>query len=126
MLDMDKVKEFNEERQKEAMQNVSIDMDRVNGIIEADSKKILFLSIPYSSGWKAYINGEQAEIYRADYGFMALELKQGVNEISLKYTTPGILQGLICSILSILIFILLWRKNEISKDSREVNHNVKQ
>lgn len=116
MLDMDKMKEFNEERQKETMQNINIDMDRINGTIETDSKKVLFLSIPYSSGWKAYINGEKTKIYRADYGFMALELNQGTNEISLKYTTPGILPGLICSVISIIIFILLCKKNGIKRD----------
>ena len=117
MLDMDKMKAFNEERQKETVQNISIDIDRVTGIIETDSKKVLFLSIPYSNGWKAYINGEKTKIYRADYGFMALELNQGTNEFCLKYTTPGILPGFICSIISIIIFILLCKKNGIRQES---------
>ena len=116
MLDIDKMKEFNEERQKETVQNISINMDWINGTIETDSKKVLFLSIPYSSGWKAYVNGEKAKIYRADYGFMALELNQGTNEFCLKYTTPGILPGFICSIIGIIIFILLCKKNGIRQD----------
>lgn len=113
MLDMEQMKVFNKERQTVSVQNISIDVNRINGTIDTDSKKVLFLSIPYSSGWKAYVNGEKAKIYRADYGFMALELNQGTNEISLKYTTPGILPGFICSIISIIIFILLCKKNSI-------------
>lgn len=116
MLDIDKMKEFNEERQKETVQNISINMDRINGTIETDSKKVLFWGIPYSNGWKAFINGEQTKIYRADYGFIALELNPGTNEISMKYTTPGIVPGSICSIIGIIIFILLCKKHGIRQD----------
>lgn len=107
-IDTDEMERLNEERRKETLQNVDHNGNTIQGSIKTDGKKLLFLSVPYSLGWKAYINGEEAEILKADYGFMALELDEGESEICLKYVTPGLVPGAVCTIVSLGIFVVVW------------------
>ena len=94
------------EQTDESLQEVFIDINCVSGNIEVDKDKMLFLSIPYSGGWEAYVNGEKVSIYKADIAFMAIPLEKGVNEVVLMYHTPGLRAGVLISIASLVIVIL--------------------
>lgn len=76
--------------------NASIDLTRDN---------LVFFSVPYDSGWTAYVNGESAKIEKVDIGFMAVLCKSGENEIEFRYMTPGLKQGAITSGVSFAIVI---------------------
>lgn len=102
VLDSNYVKQTNAKRRTEVFQNVKIDGNKICGDIVTDNDKFLFLSVPYSKGWRAIVNGEETEIIRADYGFSAIRLEKGKNEVLLEYTTPGLILGLVISILSII------------------------
>ncbi len=99
----DKTKEFLVERQAGSLQNIEVADDKIVGDITVEQKEILFLSVPYSSGWKAWVNGEEAEILKADYGFCALVLEAGENAICLEYSTPGLWTGALCTFLALVI-----------------------
>ncbi|MCL2016710.1 MAG: YfhO family protein [Defluviitaleaceae bacterium] len=81
--------------------------NRITGEITLPDSRYLFLSIPYSAGWRAYVNGQPAELLQANIAFMALELDAGHHEIELRYRTPGIRVGFILSLLGIAVFVLL-------------------
>ncbi|MBQ6886182.1 MAG: YfhO family protein [Lachnospiraceae bacterium] len=99
ILEKEKTELFNEMRHEETLQNVVIENNEIVGEIETIGKKILFLSVPYSKGWKVYVNGEETEILKADYGFCALVLEGGENNICLKYSTPGMKAGIVCTLI---------------------------
>jgi uncharacterized membrane protein YfhO len=65
----------------------------------------LVLSIPYSEGWNAYVDGEKASIYKANVMYMALALDKGDHTISLVYTTPYLKVGMVISFISLVVFI---------------------
>src|SRR3989344_2043594 len=46
-----------------------------------DSPGFLFLSEVWYPGWKAYDNGRETEIYRADYIFRAAHLEKGTHVV---------------------------------------------
>ncbi len=46
---------------------------------ESDSPKILFLSDNYYVGWKAFVNGVETKIYRANFSFRAVAVPAGKN-----------------------------------------------
>jgi uncharacterized membrane protein YfhO len=71
----------------------------------------LCFSIPYSKGWTAFVNGKKTELLRANTMYMALPLKAGDYEIVLKYRTPGLTLGILISLLAVLLFIGIVRKN---------------
>lgn len=68
---------------------------------------LLFFSVPYEEGWKAYVNGEEVEIEKVNISFMAVKVKgHEKSEIRFEYSTPGLTVGLIITIVCGFIFVL--------------------
>jgi len=72
--------------------------------VTVDSEKLLFLSIPYDTGWTIRVNGEKAEVYKADLGFQAVVLEPGTNHITCTYSTPMLREGIAISAVGIVSF----------------------
>lgn len=68
---------------------------------------LTLLTVPYDSGWNAYINGKKVSIRKLQDIFIGLEVPSGSNIIELKFTLPGFKTGLIASFIGISIYILL-------------------
>ena len=100
------------ERQKHVMRDVQIDNNTITGTINCSNDEYLFLSIPFSSGWTAYVDGEKTDVLRANIGFMAIPLESGDHNIKLKYVTPGIRVGGICSIVSLAAIVIIYILNK--------------
>lgn len=92
------------ERREDVLEQVSIGKNRVSGEISLEEKKLLFLSIPYSEGWRASVDGQEVKLLRADTAYMALELEPGQHQVVLSYTTPYIRMGACMSALGWLAF----------------------
>lgn len=52
---------------------------------QTNSPALLFVSDNYYLGWKAYINGKETRIYRADYTFRAITVPKGESEVIFKF-----------------------------------------
>lgn len=78
--------------------------------INTDTNKdsLLVLTDNYYPGWKAFIDGKEAQIYRANYTFRAISLPEGKHDITFKYEPKSLSNGLILSCLSILILGALY------------------
>ena len=79
--------------------------------VTRDKENLVFFSVPYDEGWRATVNGKEAEIEKVNAGFMAVKVDAGESEIRFNYTTPGLVNGLLitgsaCAVL--LIYILIW------------------
>ena len=79
----------------------------VVGTVNTSTEGVLMVSIPYENGWSAYVDGEEAEVHRADYGFMGLKLSAGNHDIRFQYQPPGLYAGLMISCLCTLLFVIL-------------------
>ena len=55
---------------------------------EGDSRYV-FVSIPYSSGWSATMDGNPIEIQKANIGFMVVEVDGAEHDVYFSYVTPG-------------------------------------
>ena len=82
--------------------------DRFDIDVDLDKSKYVFISVPYSKGWSAYVDGKKKEIKKANTAFMALYLSKGKHQIILKYKTPYLKLGIIISAISILLFIIIY------------------
>lgn len=71
--------------------------------LHLDTSRAVVFSIPYSKGWKAWINGKPTELKQANTLYMAVEAAPGDTEILLRYQTPGLLPGLGLCVLGILL-----------------------
>ena len=72
--------------------------------VDADRDGMLFVSIPYDSGWSAEVNGKKAEIKNADIGFQAVAIPAGKSTVTFHYETPLMKQGAALSLLGLLLF----------------------
>lgn len=69
--------------------------------VGTDSDKLLFLSDTYYPGWKAYVDGKETRIYRADYAFRAVIVPQGSRVVKFLYAPLSFKAGYSISFLSI-------------------------
>lgn len=106
-VDMNYYKERIKELGKVTLSNMKMGNNIIEGNVNLDREKIMVFSIPYSRGWRAYVNGKRADILRANTMHMALILGEGENHISLKYRTPFLLEGAIISFASTVIFAFI-------------------
>ena len=81
---------------------------RVTGKITLDKAKVLCLSIPYSKGWTAKVDGKSAKLYQANSMFMGLPLEAGTHEIELVYKTPGSQLGTGITEVGIAVCLMLY------------------
>ncbi|MBR4401838.1 MAG: YfhO family protein, partial [Synergistes sp.] len=79
---------------EDVLENIYVGNDKVSGTISLKKNKILCLSIPYSKGWHAKVDGRQAELLKANSFFMVLPLEAGEHIVELEYHVPGLRLGL--------------------------------
>ncbi len=102
-------------RSQEALENVKVDTNTVSGTVKLTGDKLMVFSIPYSNGWKIYVDGEEGQLFKANTMYMGTALAAGSHDIVLKYTTPGFKLGVYISIASAGIFLLILVVSGISK-----------
>lgn len=91
---------------QEHLENVSFATNSITGTITVSDSKYLCLSIPYSKGWKAYVDGQPVPLCQANTMYMALPLESGTQSIELHYTTPGLIPGLLITTGGLIIWLL--------------------
>jgi uncharacterized membrane protein YfhO len=95
------------ERTEHVLENVTVTDETVSGDITMEKEGVLFLSIPYVDGWTAAVNGEKAEIIKANTGFSAIALPGGYSEINLTYRSPYYDLSVFISLAGTTAFIIL-------------------
>lgn len=92
------------------MLDVSVfEEDYVKGTITTDEDGLMFTSIPYDAGWKAYVDGEEYAVQTVRGAFIAIDVPEGTHTVEFKYFPPGLKTGLMISALALVILgILLW------------------
>ena len=104
----------------EKMNNVRIDSltvndDQIDAQIETKMDEIVCFAIPYSKGWKAYVDGEKAEVLQCNIQYMALKLDAGKHVIEFRYETPMFKAGSLISFAGILGFAAIYLRKNKSK-----------
>ena len=63
--------------------------------ITLKAKRMVFFSVPYDDGWSAQVNGQDVDIAKVDFGFMAVPCEAGENSIHFTYKTKYLDIGLV-------------------------------
>jgi len=85
--------------------------------VEAETESILVLSDTFYPGWKAFVNGKEEKILRANYNFRAVPLSKGVHQVEFVYAPLSFTLGAGLSIIGIISCAIIgWssrrRKNQ--------------
>lgn len=80
-----------------------------NGItcdVSSQKDGILVFSEIWYPDWKAYLDGEEVEILKANYSFRAMEVPKGTHKIEMKYESDKFNVGLAISLITIALSII--------------------
>ena len=91
---------------------------------ESDQPGFLVLLDNYYPDWKAYVDGQPTEIYRADYTFRAIQLDKGSHQVEFAFVPKDYQLGSKISLFSFLGLLVLWSGNFLRKKFRKVEKSV--
>lgn len=87
---------------------------KIEGTLTTDKGNLLYTSIPYDKGWSVYVDGQKANTTAICKGALTgVMVTAGTHQITFKYTPRGFFQGIIISIISLLILLGLIFKDRI-------------
>lgn len=66
----------------------------------------ILLTIPYDTSWQIMVNGEKVKPKKGANSLLVIPLSDGINNIEMTYTVKGRNLGIVCTIISILLFVL--------------------
>ena len=87
---------------------------------EAKTDAFLYVSDTWYPSWKAYIDGKQAKIYRANVAFRAVEIPAGKHVVTFRYIPLSFYCGLVLTCIGILLCWYLIRRDKGKNRSCEV------
>ncbi|MBO6136979.1 MAG: YfhO family protein [Lachnospiraceae bacterium] len=82
-----------DELRKEPLEEVSFGNNRISGRLKASKNRLLVLSIPYSPGWRAFVDGSETRTACANLMFLSIPVSSGEHSIELRYETPYLRTG---------------------------------
>ena len=80
--------------------------------ITSDKAGFACISIPYSKGFKASVNGSESFLYNVNYKNMGVKIDKGNSVIILEYERPYRNLGYLLSIFGLLSFLVLKKFNK--------------
>jgi len=118
-LDKDALQKQYEELSKNQYELTKFSNGHLEGTIHSDGdKNVLFTTIPFDPGWKAYINGVETEPIRViDGAFLAVILPgEGDYTVTLDFECPGLKIGIIVSICGLFALLSVIFEKKLKKN----------
>jgi hypothetical protein len=76
----------------------------------ADKDMFLYISDTFYPGWKAYVDGRQTGIYRANLAFRAIEAPKGKHTVVFKYIPVSFYLGALLTLIGIFLSVYIIMK----------------
>lgn len=82
----------------------------IRGRVDSASSGLMVMTIPYDKGWHVKIDNREVKTQAVDDSLLSFELSKGSHKIELWYSPEKFFVGLLITLVSILILILLFIK----------------
>ena len=82
------------------------------GTMDVFEDSTVLTTIPYSTGWKVWVDGQEVETYKILDSLLGFTISKGTHRIEYRYTTPFLLEGSLVSLASLLLLILILYKRK--------------
>ena len=111
-LDMKLLNERLEKTKAQELKLETFSATHFSGTMTVLEESTVLTTIPYSTGWKIWVDGQEVETYKILDSLLGFTISKGAHRIEYRYTTPFLLEGSLVSLASLLllIFILYRRK----------------
>ncbi len=90
--------------------------------IETPEAGMLFTSDTFYPGWKAYLDGKETKIYKADFAFRAVAVPKGSHKLEFAYHPESFFGGLKISAISLLSLLALIGYTSLKYRNRDVKN----
>ena len=77
----------------------------LNGTIDVTNDGYFTISIPFTDGFTAEIDGKEVQCEKTDTAFLGFKIPKGSHSIKITFTAPLLHKGIILSGAGLLIFI---------------------
>jgi uncharacterized membrane protein YfhO len=107
-VSMDNYEQYYQDRMQHALTNINVSTNKITGKITTDTNQMLLLTIPYSPGWTATIDGNEVTTYRANTMYTAIDVAPGSHDVVLTYRTPYLSLGITTSLISCVALLAIY------------------
>jgi len=90
-----------------SVENVSYELNSVSMDVSLDGYGMVVVSDTYFPGWVAEVDGNAAEVYRANVAFRAVALEPGEHKVEMRYEPESFRVGLWISCLTVVALVLI-------------------
>ena len=94
-------------RRAEGMTDVALSNNRITGRIAVSGDRVLQIAVPYSKGWRVWVDGEEQPVFRCGGMYMGVDIGAGEHEIEMRYFTPGLKAGAAVSLAALIATVAL-------------------
>ena len=95
-----------DKRRATALSLTSFSQSKLQGKIHLEQDSLLVVQTPFSPGWRAFQDGNQAPVIKADIGLLGVALNAGDHQIELRYRNPWLVPGAFITFCSTAMFAL--------------------
>lgn len=101
-----------EQLKADSLNVTKFDETEIEGTINVSEDGVLYTSINSDSGWSVYIDGEKVDeddiLTVGDGALLAVNITKGQHTVRFKYVPEGLTIGVLISIVSLIMLILIW------------------
>ena len=97
---------------------------KIEGSITANETGVMYTSIPQDGNWTATVDGKPVETALVGDAMVALILSEGEHEICFQYKNGAFSLGWKISLLSLIVFVLLYASNYTEPHKKRKNGTV--
>lgn len=89
--------------------------------VDMEKDNLLFFSVPYESGFTAYVDGVKTDIVKVDWGFMAIPVGYGEHDIEFKYIPSDMPLGAVLTLAGLIMLtgVLVFQNTQKGKITKE-------
>lgn len=92
----------------------------IKGIVTGkDENSYLFTTIPYDKGWNVYVDGKEVKYDEVFDTFIGFKIGKGKHNIEFKYTSIGLKEGILITVLALFLSIIYF-----SKEGKDYMKNI--
>lgn len=99
----------------------------ISGKINAPDDGYVFFAVPYNQGFKAKVNGKNAEVNEFN-GFMTVKVQKGENKVELNFKPEGFTAGICISVIGLILgalyFCIFKEKIEQNEKINTITNNI--
>ncbi len=94
---------------------VNYEKNKIHLNVKSNEEGLFMIPVPYSTGYEVFVNDKKESVEEVYGNFLGVHLDSGENKITFVYTPPGLKSGVVISLVSLFLLILLFKMNLYKK-----------